>query len=92
MTYHVRIPFPNELYAESAMRALAPDAPFTDSKTRKSSIRRKMHVEVLNDGVAYLNVVLTCNEKLDMQNLRTAASSMLGNLKLISETIKEFGP
>jgi hypothetical protein len=53
-----------------------------------------MRVEVLNDGVAYLNIVLTCNEKLDgdITNLRTAASSMFNNLKLICQTIKEFGP
>ena len=60
---HFRIPFPNELYAESAMKALAIDAPFQDTKNKKSTIRREQYIEVLEDGVSYLNIELKCDEK-----------------------------
>ena len=56
--FKIRIPFPNELYAESAMKAIGVDPPFLDSKTRKTTIRREMTIEVLNDKKAYLNIVL----------------------------------
>ena len=54
--YVVQIPFPCERYAEIAMRTIGVEPPFTDSKTRKSSIERQMRVEVLESGIAYLTV------------------------------------
>jgi hypothetical protein len=54
-----------------------------------------MNVETLDDGIAYLNIELSCDEKKEFGNeigsLRTAASGMINNLSLICETIKEFG-
>ena len=54
-----------------------------------------MHIEVLEDGIAYLNIELSCDEKkengTEIGSLRTAASGMINNLSLICETIKEFG-
>ena len=53
-----------------------------------------MHIEVLEDGVAYLNIELSCDEVLEggieIGSLRTCASSMINTLCLICETIKEF--
>ena len=90
-----RIPFPSEHYAETAMRAIGVDPPFLDSKTRKTTIRREMWIEVLEDGVAYLNIVLSCiptaNEGKEMTSLRTCQNSMMVNLTLVCETMKEFG-
>ena len=95
LKYHLRVPFPNELYATSAMNALGVDPPFMSTKNRKTTIRRQMDIEVLEDGVAYLNIELSCDEKseggIEIGSLRTCASSMINNLTLICETIKEFG-
>ena len=78
------------------MEAIGVDHPYQDTKTRKTSIERDLFVEVLDDGTAYLNVVLSCdetaNEGIEVTCLRTAASSMIQNLKLVCQTIKEFGP
>ena len=55
-----------------------------------------MKIEVLDNDHAILDIVLTCDEKLndgiEIGSLRTCASSMINNLTLICETIKEFGP
>ena len=89
-TYKLRIPFPNELFAESAMKAIGVDPPFTETKTRKSTIRREMTLEILDDGITYLNIELSC-EKDEIVSLRTCASSMINNLGLVCQTIKAFG-
>ena len=44
---HFRIPFPNERYAECAMKSLGVDPPFMDTKNRKTTIKREMWLEVL---------------------------------------------
>lgn len=89
-TYHLRVPFPSELAAESAMKALGVDKAFQDSKTRKTTIKRDLSVEVLEDGVAYLNIVLSCDPDMpnEIQSLRTCASSTITNLTLVCQTIK----
>ena len=91
LKYHVRIPFPTELYAESAMKSLGVDPPFLDTKTRKTTIRREMFLEVLEGGVTYLNLILSCDDSIDegveVKSLRTCATSHLNNLKLICQTI-----
>ena len=55
-----------------------------------------MKIEVLENGTSILDIVLSCDDKLDdgieIGSLRTCASSMINNLTLICETIKEFGP
>ncbi len=78
------------------MKAIGVDQPFQETKTKKTSLKREMFVEVCDDGVAYLNIILSVDlksqpEKQELTTLRTAASSMLQNLKLVCETIKEFG-
>ena len=72
------------------MTSLGVDPPFTETKTRKSTIRRDLFLEELSDGVTYLNIVLTFDKK-EVGSLRTSASSMINNLTLICQTIKEFG-
>ena len=83
----MRIPFPSELYAESAMKSLGVDPPFLDTKTRKTTIRREMYLEVIENGPTYFNIILSCDDKVDdgveIKSLRTCASSMMTNLKLI---------
>ena len=77
------------------MRTIGVDPPFMDSKTRKTTIRREMWIEVLDDGVSYLNIILSCiptaNEGKEMSSLRTCQNSMMVNLTLVAQTIKEFG-
>ena len=58
----MQIPFPSEHYAETCMRTIGVDPAFSDSKTKKSLIRREMMVEVLDDGVAYLTISFKCPE------------------------------
>ena len=92
--YHLRVPFPSERYAECCMKSLGVDPPFMDTKNRKTTIRREMYMEVLEDGITYLNIILSCDpskDKVELNSLRTCASSMLTNLQLICQTIKEFG-
>ena len=90
-----RIPFPSVHYAETAMRAIGVDPPFMDSKTRKTTIKREMWVEDLDDGVAYLNIILSCiaeaNDGKEVNSLRTCQNSMMNNLNLVCQTMKEFG-
>ena len=96
LKYHVRVPFPSELYAESAMKALGVDPAFLDTKTRKTTIQREMYLEVLEGGVTYLNLILSCDDQVDdgveVKSLRTCATSHLNNLKLICQTMQHFGP
>ena len=77
------------------MQTIGVDPAFLDSKTRKTTVRREMWVEVLEDGVAYLNIVLSCvptaNDGKEVSSLRTCQNSMMVNLKLVCETMKEFG-
>lgn len=42
------------------MRTIGVDPAFSDSKTKKSPIRREMLIEVLDDGTAYLTVNFRC--------------------------------
>ncbi len=44
------------------MRTIGVDPAFSDSKTKKSMIRREMMIEVLDDGVAYLTISFRCPE------------------------------
>ena len=75
MKVQYRIPFPSADYALTAMRTIGVDPAFLDSKTRKTTIRREMWIEELDDGIAYLNVVLSCiptaNDGKEVSSLRT---------------------
>mmetsp|Transcript_114414 Transcript_114414/g.158868 ORF Transcript_114414/g.158868 Transcript_114414/m.158868 type:complete len:84 (-) Transcript_114414:62-313(-) len=82
MEYKTKIAFASEKYAEAAMRTLGVDPCFSDTKTKKSPIRREMSVEVLSDGVAYLCVNFTCH-KNELNTMRTCASAFFTNIKLI---------
>lgn len=82
----MQVPFPNERYAEAAMQAIGVDPPFSDSKNRKSTISREMHVSVLDTGIAYLTIEFTCASH-DVNNMRTCASSFYTNLMLVCQTI-----
>ena len=84
MKYDLRIPFPSEHFAECAMKSIGVDPPFTDTKTRKTTIKREMSLHVLEDGKTYLNIVLSCdNTPGEINCLRTSASSLCTNLTLI---------
>ena len=84
------MPFPCERYAEIAIRAIGVDPAFTDSKTKKTSIRREMYIEVLDNGMAYLSIRFTC-AAADVNSMRTCASSFYTNLTLVCQTMHQFG-
>ena len=74
---------------EAARRSIEVDPPFTDTKTKKTSIVRE--IKVRNSGAFFfLDVVFRCNED-EVGSMRTCVSSFVANLSLICETIKEFG-
>ena len=68
------------------MRAIGVDPAFTDTKTKKTSIRREMHLEVLENGMAYLSIKFTC-ALADVNSMRTCASAFYTNLTLVCQTI-----
>ena len=82
----IQVPFPCERYAEIAMRTIGVEPAFSDSKTKKSSIEREMHIDVLDNGVAYLTIKFTC-AAADVNSMRTCASSFYTNLTLVCETM-----
>ena len=45
------------------MNSIAVDPPFTDTKTRKTTIKREMNLRRVDDStLTYLDVVFTCND------------------------------
>ena len=70
---------PSAHYAETAMRTIGVDLAFQDTATKKTTISRDMWIEELDDGVAYLNILLSCdadaNDGTEVSSLRTCASS-----------------
>ena len=72
------------------MKAIGVEAPYMDTKSKKTTITREMHVEVLDNGTAYLNVKFQCSGN-EVQQLRTCASSFYTNLTLVCQTIQQFG-
>jgi hypothetical protein len=88
------IPFPSAKYAQAALNSIAVDPAFTDTKTKKTSIKREMHVrnhlEGESSSLAYLDVKFNCNED-EVGSMRTCVSSFVANLSLVCETMKEFG-
>ena len=91
MHYKVQVPFPNEKYAEIAMKAIGVEAPFSDSKNKKSTITREMFVETLDDGIAYLTIDFKCDKASELNQMRTCASSFFTNLGLVCQTMVDFG-
>jgi hypothetical protein len=49
-----------------------------------------MHIDVLDNGTAYLNINFTCLAA-DVNSMRTCASSFYTNLMLVCQTMQEFG-
>ena len=45
------------------MKSAGVDSPFQETKNKKTTIRREMYVEVLEDGIVYLNILLSCDPK-----------------------------
>lgn len=88
--YAVQIPFASEKYAETAMRTIGVEPAFTDGKNKKTSITRTMEIQVLEDGIAYLQVNFECNAA-DANQMRTCASSFYTNMMLVCETLAAFG-
>lgn len=71
------------------MRAIEVDPPFTDTKTKKTSIVRDMRVRE-HAKIVFLDVAFSCNED-EVGSMRTCVSSFVANMSLVCETIKEFG-
>ena len=64
------------------MRTVGVEPAFSDTKTKKSSIERDMHIDVLDNGTAYLTVKFSCLDS-DLNSMRTCASSFYTNLTLV---------
>lgn len=71
------------------MNSIAVDPPFTDTKTKKTSIKRDMKTRQEATGI-YIDVVFTCNEE-EVASMRTCITSFVTNMSLVCETLKEFG-
>ena len=83
----IQVPFPCEKYAETAMKAIGVEPPYMDTKNKKTTITRDMHIDVLDNGTAYLNVKFNCAGH-EVQQMRTCASSFFTNLSLVCQTIQ----
>ena len=59
----IQVPFPCERYAEIAMRTIGVEPAFSDTKTKRSSIERAMHIDVLENGVCSISKV---NQSINM--------------------------
>ena len=68
------------------MRTIGVEPAFSDSKTRKTSIERSMHIDVLDNGMAYLTIKFTCNPD-EINSMRTCASSFYTNMILVCQTM-----
>lgn len=71
------------------MNSIAVDPPFTDTKTKKTTIKRDMKTRQEATGT-YVDVVFTCNEE-EVASMRTCITSFVTNMSLVCETLKEFG-
>jgi hypothetical protein len=86
---NLSVPFPSEAYANAAKNSIEVDPPFTDTKTKKTSIVREMNLRSLGNFV-FLDVTFRCNED-EVGSMRTCVSSFVANMSLVCETMKEFG-
>ena len=64
------------------MKAIGVDPAFTDTKNRKTTITREMHIDVLDNGTAYLSILFQCHGN-EVNSMRTCASSFYTNLMLV---------
>ena len=71
------------------MRSIEVDPAFTDTKTKKTSIVRDMRVRETTK-IVFLDVIFRCNED-EVGSMRTCVTSFVANMRLVCETIKEFG-
>lgn len=72
------------------MNSIEVDPPFTDTKTKKTTITRDMKVRLAEGGLAYLDVEFASDEE-EVNSLRTCISSFVANLTLVCDTMREFG-
>lgn len=73
------------------MNSIGVDPAFSDTKTKKTSIKRDMKLrQVENSSITMVDAVFTCNEE-EANTMRTCISSFVINMNLICETMKEFG-
>jgi hypothetical protein len=73
------------------MNTIAVDPPFSDSKTKKTTIQREMKVRKNEENdCAYLDVLFTSSDE-EAGSLRTAITSFVTNLTLVCETMRTFG-
>ena len=71
------------------MNSIAVDPPFSETKTKKTTIQREMKVRKDNE-IAYLDVLFTSSDE-EAGSLRTAITSFVTNLTLVCETMRAFG-
>ena len=64
------------------------DAPFSDTKNKKTTIKREMVVR--GEQPAYIDLEFTCNED-EVGSMRTCITSFVANMSLVCDTMKEFG-
>ena len=85
------IAFPSYDYAQAAKNSIEVDPPFSDTKTKKSTIKREMTLRSIEGcTITAIDVVFTCSED-ELNSMRTCISSFVANMSLVSETMKEFG-
>ena len=68
--------FPSIPYAEAAMNSISVDPPFSDTKTKKTSIFRDMRVRTDQNGKVYLDVEFRSNEE-EVGSMRTCITSFV---------------
>ncbi len=76
------------------MNSIEVDAPFSDSKTKKTTIKRDIQIrqtDLSNDNtLVYMDVTFTSSDD-ESSSLRTAITTFVTNLSMVCETLKEFG-
>jgi len=89
---NMSVAFPSYAYAEAAMNSIAVDPAFTETKTRKTTIKREMTLRNLDvtNSMTYLDVQFSSIEE-EVSSLRTCVSSFTQNLTLVCDTMKHFG-
>lgn len=80
------VAFPSKDYANAAIRAIEVDPPFSETKSKKTTIQRRMTMRSNELSSAspliYIDIDFTSNED-EASNLRTAISGFINNLSLV---------
>ncbi len=84
--------FPSMQYAEAAKNSIEVDPPFSETKTKKTSIQRIIDLEKVEGSDLMCRMVITFSSKEEeVSSLRTCVSAFVNNLTLICETMEVFG-